>query len=131
MPGCSISSSTAAHGRASPSRRGSVNRSSESCSVDRMSAAPSIDEVIAAVPSWTGRSITAERIQAGLTNTNWRVEVDGTPYFVRIPGAATELLAVDRGNELFNTRAAATAGVAPRVVAAIAGLDAFALEWVD
>jgi len=96
-----------------------------------MSAAPSIDEVIAAVPSWTGRSITAERIQAGLTNTNWRVEVDGTPYFVRIPGAATDLLAVDRVNELFNTRAAAETGVAPRVVAAIAGLDAFALEWVD
>jgi thiamine kinase-like enzyme len=92
---------------------------------------PTIEQVIGAVPEWTGRSIRTERIQAGLTNTNWRVEVDGTPYFVRIPGAATELLAVDRGNELHNTRAAAEAGVAPRVAAIIPELDAFALEWVD
>ena len=92
---------------------------------------PTIGPVIAAVPAWTRRSIRTERIQAGLTNTNWRVEVDETPYFVRVPGAATELLAVDRGNELFNTRAAAEAGVAPSVAAVIPAFDAFALEWVD
>ena len=92
---------------------------------------PTIDEVIAAIPAWTGRPVTVRRIEAGLTNTNWRVEVDGTPYFVRIPGAATELLAVDRGNELFNTLAAAEAGVAPRVAATVPELGAFALAWVD
>jgi len=92
---------------------------------------PTIEQVIAAVPAWTGRAIRIERIQAGLTNTSWRVEVDGTPFFVRVPGAATELLAVDRANELFNTQAAADAGVAPRVAAVIPELDAFALEWVE
>ena len=59
---------------------------------------PSIEQVIAAIPDWAGRAVTAERIPAGLTNTNWRVVVDGTPFFVRIPGTDTELLAVDRGN---------------------------------
>ena len=92
---------------------------------------PTVEQVIAAIPAWTGRSIRTERIQAGLTNTNWRVEVDGTAYFVRVPGAATELLAVDRANELHNTQAAAAAGVAPRVAAVVPELDAFALEWVD
>jgi thiamine kinase-like enzyme len=95
-----------------------------------MTPTPSIEEVIAAIPDWAGRSVTAERIPAGLTNTNFRVEVDGTPCFVRIPGAATELLAVDRGNELFNTRAAATAGVAPRVLHALPEWDVFVLEWL-
>jgi thiamine kinase-like enzyme len=89
-----------------------------------------IEQVIAAVPEWAGRTVTAERIAAGLTNTNYRVEVDGTPLFVRIPGAATELLAVDRANELHNTRAAAAAGVAPRVVHAIPAWDVFILEWL-
>jgi len=89
-----------------------------------------IEQVIAAVPEWAGRAVTAERIAAGLTNTNYRVEVDGTPLFVRIPGAATELLAVDRANELHNTRAAAAAGVAPRVVHAIPAWDVFILEWL-
>jgi thiamine kinase-like enzyme len=91
---------------------------------------PTIEQVIAAVPDWAGRSVTAERIPAGLTNTNYRVEVDGTPYFVRIPGAATELLAVDRANELHNTLAAAESGVAPRVVHAIEDWDVFVLEWL-
>ena len=75
---------------------------------------PTIEQVIAAIPDWSGRTVTADRIQAGLTNTNYRVEVDGVPQFVRIPGPATDLLAVDRANELHNTRAAAVAGVAPR-----------------
>jgi thiamine kinase-like enzyme len=92
---------------------------------------PSIEQVIAAVPDWAGRVVSAERIAAGLTNTNYRVEVEGTPYFVRIPGANTELLAVDRGNEIHNTIAAADAGVAPRVVQTVPQWDAFALEWLD
>ena len=57
--------------------------------------------------------------------------MDGTPFFVRIPGADTELLAVDRGNEIHNTIAAAEAGVAPRVVQTVPEWDVFALEWLD
>ena len=91
---------------------------------------PTIEQVIAAIPDWAGRTVRAERIPAGLTNTNFRVEVDGTPCFVRIPGAATELLAVDRANELHNTRAAADAGVAPRVLHALPVWDVFVLEWL-
>ena len=93
---------------------------------------PSIEQVIAAIPDWAGRVVTAERIPAGLTNTNWRVVVDGTPFFVRIPGADTDLLAVDRGNEIHNTVAAAdgrrrAAGRRRRCPQ----WDVFALEWLD
>ena len=70
-------------------------------------------------------------IAAGLTNQNFRVEVDGRPFFVRLPGASTDLLAVDRANELHNTRAAAEAGVGPRLVAHDPASGAFALEWID
>jgi thiamine kinase-like enzyme len=93
-------------------------------------ARPTIEDVIAAIPECSGRAVTAEPIPGGLTNTNYRVVVDGTPMFVRIPGAATELLAVDRGNELHNTRAAAEAGVSPRVVHALPEWDVFVLEWI-
>jgi len=92
---------------------------------------PTIEQVIAAVPAWEGRSVRAERIPAGLTNTNYQVTVDGTPSFVRIPGADTALLAVDRANELHNTIAAAAAGVAPPVVHAIPEWDVFVLEWLE
>jgi thiamine kinase-like enzyme len=96
-----------------------------------VTAPPSIEQVIAAIPDWEGRTVVTERIPAGLTNTNYRVVVDGTPHFVRIPGAGTDLLAVDRGNELHNTRAAAEAAVAPRVLHALPAWDVFVLEWVD
>jgi len=92
---------------------------------------PTIEQVIDAIGDWRGRDVLVTPIPAGLTNANYRVAVDGVPHFVRIPGSATELLAVDRGNELHNTRAAAEAGVAPRVVHAIPDWDVFVLEWVD
>src|SRR6185369_11843906 len=72
---------------------------------------------VATTRMWPGSEIRVSPIAAGLTNQNFRVEVDGTPFFVRLPGASTELLAVDRANELDNTRAAAIAGVGPQVVA--------------
>jgi thiamine kinase-like enzyme len=80
---------------------------------------------------WPGSETRVSPIAAGLTNQNFRVEVDGRPFFVRLPGASTDLLAVDRANELYNTRAAAAAGVGPRVVAVDAESGAFALEWID
>ena len=92
---------------------------------------PTIEQVIAAIPAWAGRAVDAEAIAAGLTNANWKVTVDGTPHFVRIPGAATDLLAVDRANERHNTRAAATAGVGPPVLHELSEWDVFVLAWVD
>ena len=92
---------------------------------------PTIDEVIAAIPAWAGRIVTHEPIAAGLTNSNHRVVVDGVPYFVRIPGPSTELLAVVRANERHNTQAAASTGVSPRVVEVIEAWDVFVLEWVE
>lgn len=92
---------------------------------------PSIDQVIAAIPAWAGREVEAAPIPAGLTNKNWKVSVDGVPHFVRIPGAATALLAVDRANERHNTRAAAEAGVGPPVLHELPDWDVFVLAWVD
>ena len=90
---------------------------------------PTIDSVVERL--WRGSEIRVEPIAAGLTNQNFRVEVDGVPHFVRLPGQSTDLLAVDRANELHNTRAAAEAGVGPKVVGLDADTGAFALEWID
>jgi thiamine kinase-like enzyme len=80
---------------------------------------------------WPGREIRVSPIAAGLTNQNYRVEVDATPYFVRLPGQSTDLLAVDRANELHNTRAAAAAGVGPKVVDHDPASGALVLAWID
>ena len=80
---------------------------------------------------WPGREIRVEPIAAGLTNANFRVEVDGVPHFLRLPGSSTDMLAIDRDNELFNTRAAAEAGVGANVLFHDSRSGALVLEWID
>jgi thiamine kinase-like enzyme len=57
--------------------------------------------------------------------------VDGTPHFVRIPGAKTDLLAIDRRNEYYNSKAAAEAGVGPRVLYHLPDYDVMVLEFIQ
>jgi thiamine kinase-like enzyme len=101
------------------------------CAQEGLVLTPTIEQVIAAIPAWRGRDLAAARIAAGLTNENWRVVVDGVAHFVRIPGPATDLLAVDRANERHNTRAAAEAGVGPAVLHELPEWDVFVLAWVE
>ena len=72
-----------------------------------------------------------ERLSGGLTNTNFKVTVDGVRYFVRIPGESTELLAVDRKNEHFNAQAAAESGVGPKIVHYLPQFDVMVLEFLE
>jgi len=95
------------------------------------SSGPSIEDVVAAIPAWAGRTVRAAPVSGGLTNRNYRVDVDGVAHFVRIPGPGTDLLAVDRANELHNTRAAAAAGVGAGVVHNVPRWDVIVLEWLD
>jgi len=75
-----------------------------------------IEQVVERISEWRGKALAVSPLEGGLTNRNYKVEVAGEPWVVRIPGASTELLAVDRLNELHNTRAAATTGVGAEVI---------------
>jgi len=75
-----------------------------------------IEEIAAKVDDWKGQDVSIEQLSGGLTNTNYKITVAGKPFFARVPGASTELLAIDRTNEYHNTSAAAKAGVAPQVL---------------
>jgi thiamine kinase-like enzyme len=89
-----------------------------------------IEQIVAEIPQWAGRSVSVEPLSGGLTNTNYRVQIDGTPHVVRIPGTATELLAVDRANEHYNTRAAGETGVSPRVLYHLPEHQVMVLEFI-
>ncbi len=90
-----------------------------------------IDEVVNKIPEWSGRNVSVTPLSGGLTNSNFKVEVDGTPYFVRVPGASTELLAIDRNNEYHNTKAASEADVAPKVLYHLPEYNVMVLEFLD
>ena len=90
-----------------------------------------IEQVIDRIPHWNGKEVVVRPLSGGLTNTNYRVEVDGTPYVVRIPGRSTDLLAIDRANEFHNTKAAAEAGVGPIVAHYLADEKVMVLEFIE
>jgi len=92
---------------------------------------PVIEEAVAKIEDWRGKRISIQPLSGGLTNSNYKVEVDGTPYFVRVPGESTELLAVDRNNEYHNTKAAAEAGIAPKVLYYLPEYCVMVLEFLN
>ena len=79
---------------------------------------------------WKGKDARVSQLSGGLTNENYLVEVDARRYVMRIPGQSTELLAIDRANEVFNTKAAATTGIGPQVLEHVSGLDVLVLEFI-
>jgi thiamine kinase-like enzyme len=78
--------------------------------------AVTVEEIVARIDAWRGRPVSIRPLTSGLTNANYRVDVDGRAYVVRIPGASTELLAIDRANELHSARVAAALGIGPAVL---------------
>jgi thiamine kinase-like enzyme len=90
-----------------------------------------IEEAILKIEDWKGKSVAIEPLSGGLTNSNFKVTVDGKPFFVRVPGESTELLAVDRKNEYFNSKAAAEAGVGPQVLYHVPEFDVMVLEFIE
>ena len=56
-------------------------------------------------------------LSGGITNRNFRVVLGGEPYVVRVHGAQTDLLGIDRDSERSANATAATLGIAPRVAA--------------
>jgi len=90
-----------------------------------------IQEVVQQIDEWRGRELAIQPLSGGLTNTNFRVEVDRQQFFVRIPGVSTDLLAVDRRNEYENSKAAAEAGVGPRVFYHLPEHDVMVLEFIQ
>lgn len=89
-----------------------------------------IDEVVSRIPAWRGRTIAVAPLGGGLTNTNFRIDVGDETFVVRIPGAQTELLAIDRDNEYHNTNLAAQIGVGPRVYHFLADYQVMVLEHI-
>jgi thiamine kinase-like enzyme len=80
-----------------------------------MSDDPRLEPALATV--WPGRATTVVPIEAGITNRNYRVDVDGEIFVLRLAGIDTELLGIDRAAEVEAGKVAAEAGVGPEVIA--------------
>src|SRR6266850_4698503 len=65
---------------------------------------------------WPGKEAHVTVLSGGITNSNYRVDVDGISYVLRIGGNDTDLLGIDRATEHEASLRAAEVGVGPEVV---------------
>ena len=70
---------------------------------------------------WPGREVQLEPLGGGITNHNFIVDCDGERFVLRIAGADTELLGIDRSAEHRAAQIAAELGVGPDVVDFVEG----------
>jgi len=90
----------------------------------------SLDAVLESVPELRDAA-SVEDLSGGLTNTNYKVVTAEGAYVVRVAGRETELLGIDRANEVHNTIAAAETGIGARVIASLPEHSALVLEFID
>jgi thiamine kinase-like enzyme len=74
-----------------------------------------IEAAIRGVPGWQGRAVRYAPVGGGISNANWRVEVDGarTAYFCKVPGQGTEMFIDRRTAHEASVKAAQTGHGAP------------------
>jgi thiamine kinase-like enzyme len=65
---------------------------------------------------WPGRRANIVALDGGITNHNFKVEVDGASYVLRMGGKKTDLLGIDRAVEHAASLRAEELGVGPAVV---------------
>jgi thiamine kinase-like enzyme len=76
-----------------------------------------LEQAIARVPLWAGKpDIKASPLGGGITNHNYRIDAGAESYVLRITGAQTDLLGIERANEYAANRLAGEIQVAPQVV---------------
>ena len=75
-----------------------------------------IEEAIARVPQWANvTDLKSSPLTGGITNENFRIEVNGDVFVLRIPGADTELLGIVRATECAVSQLAGETGIGPEV----------------
>jgi thiamine kinase-like enzyme len=95
------------------------------------SDAQAVERALDRAPAFGGRARTITRIAGGLTNRSYRVDAPpGPSAVVRLAGGKSELLAIDRAAECNNSRAASSAGVAPRVLLCDPDAGVSVVEWI-
>jgi aminoglycoside phosphotransferase (APT) family kinase protein len=80
---------------------------------------------------WPGRVKSIDVLAHGITNSNYVVDLGDERVVVRVPGANTQLLGIDRSNEVVAGGLAAAAGVGPEVLATDEGTGCIVFRYID
>ena len=77
----------------------------------------SVEGIVARVPLWQGvTDLQISPLEGGITNRNYRVDVGGKSFHLRLAGENTSMLGIDREHEHQAALIAGQSGVGPEVV---------------
>src|ERR1700680_1584561 len=89
-----------------------------------------IERILNQVPGWSAERAAVIPLEGGITNQNYRVDIDGESFVLRIGGKGTHLLGIDRERESICSTLAAQVGIGPRVLRFLPGEDALVTRFV-
>ena len=87
--------------------------------------------ILELVPGWRAAIHSVTVLPGGITNRSYRVSTTTGDFVVRVPGAQTELLGIDRRAEASITTAAAQLDIAPAVLCQIPAFGTVVSDFVD
>jgi thiamine kinase-like enzyme len=91
-----------------------------------------LDDALNRLPEFHGLSRYVEPVRGGLTNRIYKVTPSsGRTVAARISSGKSALLAIDRTAECHNAKAAARAGVGPRVISCEPAEGVAIVEWIN
>src|SRR5216110_2782720 len=89
-----------------------------------------IDRILNQVPGWNAADARVAPLIGGITNQNYRVDIGGETFVLRIGGKGTQLLGIDRSREHTCTAIAAQMGVGAEVIHLLASEDALVTRFI-
>ena len=87
--------------------------------------------ILESVPGWHDAITDVSALEGGITNRSLRVTTVHGSYVVRVPGAQTEMLGINRRAEAAITVAAARAGIGPMTLCELPAFGTVICEFVN
>jgi thiamine kinase-like enzyme len=89
-----------------------------------------IEHILEQIPGWSGKERVLSPLTGGITNQNYRVDIAGESFVLRVGGKGTRLLGIDRGREHTCTAIAAQMGVGAEVMHFLASEDVLVTRFI-
>src|SRR5437764_11177310 len=90
-----------------------------------------IEHILNRVPGWNAADARVAPLIGGITNQNYRVDIGGETFVLRIGGKGTHLLGIDRGRESICTAIAAQVGVGAEVIHFLPAEEVLVTRFID
>ena len=90
----------------------------------------SIDRLIKLIPEWKGKLIKVNLINSGITNINFKINVDKRVFFLSMPDSNSELLNIDYRNKYYNNKICGDIKISPRVAHFIESDNLLVTEFI-